>query len=79
MARLTDGLPLVALADIAQLADRQDIGFRDVDDAVQCYKMGIAENPWKKHYLRERIANALPSSSSACADSGRRSPRPSTS
>src|SRR6185295_9687594 len=39
MARLTDGLPLVALADIAQLADRHDIGFRDVDDAVQSYKM----------------------------------------
>ena len=34
-AQRTDGLPLVALADIAQLADRQGIGFRDVDDAVQ--------------------------------------------
>jgi len=50
LARLTDGLPLVALGDIAQLADRQGIGFRDADDAVQSYKMGIAENPWKKHY-----------------------------
>jgi hypothetical protein len=60
LARLTDALPLVALADIAQLADRQGIGFHDADDAVQSYKMGIAENPWKKHYLRERIATALP-------------------
>ncbi len=59
-AKLTDGLPLVALADIAQLADRQSIGFRDVDDAVQCYKVGITENPWKRAYLRERIADALP-------------------
>ena len=59
-AQLTDGLPLVALADIAQLADRQGIGFRDVDDAVQCYKVGVTENPWKKDYLRERIADALP-------------------
>ena len=58
LARLTDGLPLVALADIAQLADRQGIGFRDVDDAVQCYTVGVAENPWKQHYLRERIADA---------------------
>ncbi len=56
----TDGLPLVALADIAQLADRLGIGFRDVDDAVQCYKVGVTENPWKKDYLRERIADALP-------------------
>jgi ATP-dependent Clp protease ATP-binding subunit ClpB len=59
-AQLTDGLPLVALADIAQLADRQEIGFRDVDDAVQCYKVGVTENPWKKDYLRARIADALP-------------------
>jgi len=59
-AQMTDGLPLVALADIAQLADRIGIGFRDVDDAVQCYKVGVTENPWKKDYLRERIANALP-------------------
>ncbi len=59
-AQRTDGLPLVAMADIAQLADRQGIGFRDVDDAVQCFKVGVAENPWKKDYLRERIADALP-------------------
>jgi len=59
-AQLTDGLPLVAMADIAQLADRQGIGFRDVDDAVQCFKVGASENPWKKNYLRERIAGALP-------------------
>jgi len=59
-SQLTDGLPLVAMADIAQLADRQGIGFRDVDDAVQSFKVGVTENPWKKAYLRERIANALP-------------------
>jgi hypothetical protein len=59
-AQLTDGLPLVALADIAQIANRQDIGYRDVDDAVRAYKVGAAENPWKKDYLRERIAGALP-------------------
>src|SRR5688572_6868850 len=59
-AQQTDGLPLVALADTAQLADRQGIAFRDVDDAVQSYKVGVTENPWKKGYLRDRIANALP-------------------
>jgi ATP-dependent Clp protease ATP-binding subunit ClpB len=59
-AQLTDGLPLVALADIAQLADRLGLSFRDVDDAVRAYKVGAAENPWKKDYLRERIAGALP-------------------
>jgi len=59
-AQLTDGLPLVALTDIAQLADRLAVSFRDVDDAVRTYKVGAAENPWKKDYLRERIASALP-------------------
>ncbi|HEX2827278.1 MAG TPA: AAA family ATPase [Burkholderiales bacterium] len=59
-ARLTDGLPLIALADAAQLADRLGIGFRDVDDAVQCYKVGVTENPWKKAYVKSRIAGALP-------------------
>ena len=58
LARLTDGLPLVALGDIAQLADRRGIGFRDADDAVQCFKVGVTENPWKKSYLRKRIADA---------------------
>ena len=59
-AQRTDGLPLIAMADIAQLADRQEIGFRDVDDAVQSYKVGVTENPWKQAYLRSRIADALP-------------------
>ncbi len=59
-AQRTDGLPLVAMSDIAQLADRMGLGFRDVDDAVQCFKVGATENPWKKDYLRARIADALP-------------------
>ncbi|MBZ0104343.1 MAG: AAA family ATPase [Sulfuricella denitrificans] len=56
----TDGLPLTAMSDIAQLADRQGIAFRDVDDAVQCFKVGVSDNPWKKTYLREKIADAHP-------------------
>ncbi len=59
-ANSTDGLPLTALSDIAQLADRQGIAFRDVDDAVQCFKVGVSDNPWKKDYLREKIADAHP-------------------
>jgi ATP-dependent Clp protease ATP-binding subunit ClpB len=59
-AQMTDGLSLVAMTDIAQIANRQGIGFGDVDDAVQSFKVGATENPWKKDYLRERIVNALP-------------------
>jgi ATP-dependent Clp protease ATP-binding subunit ClpB len=59
-AASTEGLPLTAMSDIAQIADRQGVGFRDVDDAVQCFKVGAIDNPWKKDYLRERISNARP-------------------
>ncbi len=52
----TDGLALSAMSDIAQLADRQGIALVDVDDAVQCFKVGAIDNPWKKTYLREKIA-----------------------
>ena len=53
----TDGLTLSAMSDIAQLADRRGITLADVDDAVQCFKVGATDNPWKKTYLREKIAN----------------------
>jgi ATP-dependent Clp protease ATP-binding subunit ClpA len=57
-ARATEGLPLTAIADTAQLADRQSVAFADVEDAVQCYKVGVLENPWKKQWLRKRITQA---------------------
>jgi energy-coupling factor transporter ATP-binding protein EcfA2 len=57
-ALATEGLPLTALSDTAQLADRQNIAHYDVEDAVQCYKVGALENPWKKSYMRERIHDA---------------------
>jgi energy-coupling factor transporter ATP-binding protein EcfA2 len=57
-ASATEGLPLLALSDTAQLANRQGIAFQDVDDAVRSYKVGDLENPWKKTHLRQRIAEA---------------------
>ena len=57
-ANTTDGLTLVALGDVAQLALRQGIGIESVEDAVRCYKVGALDNPWRKDYLREKIRNA---------------------
>ena len=54
----TDGLTLNALADIAQLARRQDIALMAVDDAVRSYKVGALDNPWRRDYLREKIRSA---------------------
>lgn len=57
-ADMTDGLNLSAMNDIARIAERQSIALRNVDEAVQCFKVGVTENPWKQHYLREKIATA---------------------
>ncbi|MBL8489504.1 MAG: ATP-dependent Clp protease ATP-binding subunit [Rhodocyclaceae bacterium] len=57
-ANTTDGLTLVALADVTQLALRQDIGLKSVEDAVRCYKVGALDNPWRKDYLKDKIRGA---------------------
>ena len=57
-ASCTEGLTLAAMSDVAQLADRQGIDFSEGDDAVQCLKIGVVDNPWKKQYVREKIGAA---------------------
>ena len=54
----TEGMTLSALADITQLAARQQLGVADIEDAVRCYKVGALDNPWKKDYLREKVRGA---------------------
>lgn len=54
----TEGMTLTALSDITELADRQKIGIKDIDDAVRCYKVGVPDNPWRKDYLRDKIRDA---------------------
>jgi hypothetical protein len=54
----TEGMSLAALSDITELADRQKLGIRDIDDAIRCYKVGALDNPWRKDYLREKIRDA---------------------
>lgn len=54
----TEGMTLSALADITELASRQSLGLKAIDDAVRCYKVGALDNPWKKDYLREKVRKA---------------------
>ncbi|MBS1170552.1 MAG: ATP-dependent Clp protease ATP-binding subunit [Burkholderiaceae bacterium] len=54
----TDGMSLTALSDITELADRQSLGIKEIDDAVRCYKVGVPDNPWRKDYLRDKIRDA---------------------
>ena len=56
----SEGMSLTALSDITELADRQQLGIADIDDAVRCYQLGALDNPWRKDYLREKIRDALP-------------------
>lgn len=51
----SEGMSLAALSDIAELASRQGLGCKDIDDAIRCYKVGALDNPWQKDYLRQRI------------------------
>jgi ATP-dependent Clp protease ATP-binding subunit ClpB len=54
----TDGMTLTALADITELASRQGLGIKDIEDAVRSYKVGALDNPWKKDYLRDKVRSA---------------------
>jgi hypothetical protein len=61
-----------------QLADRQDIAFGDVDNAVQCDKVSVLKNPWKQAYASLRLALRArrPRSTLSRANRGARASRP---
>ena len=54
-ASLTDGLTVRAMMQIRSIALTQDLPFARIADAVRSYRVGIAENPWRQDYLRDRI------------------------
>ena len=58
LATSSEGLTLSAVNDIARIAAARDIPLESVEDAVQAYKLGIVESPWRQAHLRERIAGA---------------------
>ena len=51
----TEGLLLVDLAAIAQLARSEGLGFAAIGDAVRRYKVGVREDPWAR-LGRDRVA-----------------------
>ncbi|WP_411901727.1 AAA family ATPase [Methylorubrum thiocyanatum] len=44
----TDGMLLVDMSAIAQLARSEGIGFSAIGDAVRRYKVGVSEDPWRR-------------------------------
>lgn len=52
----TEGLHLVDLNAIAQLARSEDVGVGEVSEAIRRYKVGVTEDSWKK-IERNKIAS----------------------
>lgn len=51
----TEGMLLLDLAAVAQLARTEGLGFAAIGDAVRRYKVGVKEDPWAK-IGRDRLA-----------------------
>src|SRR5206468_8696984 len=53
----TEGLLLVDMQAIAQLARTEGVGYSAIADAVRRYKVGVTEDPWRK-IDRDKISTA---------------------
>ena len=56
LALESDGMTLRSILAISELAHAEDIGLRNVSDAIRAYKIGTPSNPWKAQVMRDRIA-----------------------
>ncbi|HEX9337987.1 MAG TPA: AAA family ATPase, partial [Pseudonocardiaceae bacterium] len=55
-AERSDGLTLRDMSGVTQLARDQGVRLADLPDAVRVYKLGVLDNPWRRTFLRKRIA-----------------------
>jgi ATP-dependent Clp protease ATP-binding subunit ClpB len=56
-AERSDGLTLRDMIGVTQLARDRGVGPADLPDAVRLYKLGVLDNPWRRSFLRRRIAD----------------------
>ncbi|WP_306213501.1 AAA family ATPase [Actinoplanes sp. RD1] len=52
----SSGMSLKAMAGVTRLAKERGIAFEQLPEAVQTYRLGVVENPWRQDTLRRRIA-----------------------
>jgi ATP-dependent Clp protease ATP-binding subunit ClpA len=57
-ARSTEAFTLAGMVSTTQLAKDQGYQFANILDAVQLYKLGVTDNPWKQSALHELIGKA---------------------
>jgi hypothetical protein len=53
----SNGMSLKAMAGVTRLAKERGIAFERLPEAVQTYRLGVVENPWRQDTLRGRIAS----------------------
>ncbi len=54
----TQGLTIRGMIEIVRLARGLGNPLESLEDATRCYRVGVLDNPWRKHYLRERLTYA---------------------
>ncbi|HEU0089245.1 MAG TPA: AAA family ATPase [Pseudonocardiaceae bacterium] len=55
-AEQADGLTLQEMIEVTRLAQDRGLALADLPDAVRTYKLGVLDSPWRRGYLRQRIA-----------------------
>jgi len=55
-AECSDGLTLRDMTGVTRLARDRGLQLADLPDAVRMYKLGVLDNPWRRTFLRRRIA-----------------------
>ncbi|MGH3913834.1 MAG: AAA family ATPase [Pseudonocardiaceae bacterium] len=56
-AEQADGLTLQEMIEVTRLAQDRGLKLADLPDAVRTYKLGVLDSPWRRGYLRKRIAD----------------------
>ncbi len=56
-AEQADGLTLQEMIEVTRLAQDRGLALADLPDAVRTYKLGVLDSPWRRGYLRKRIAD----------------------
>lgn len=57
LAGATESMSLRAVRDCIRLASSLELPVTEMEDAVRCYRVGVADNPWRRGYLRQRISD----------------------
>jgi len=54
----SDGMTLVAMNSVAQLAENEGLTCSEISEAIRTHRLGTRRNPWKSPVMRSRILRA---------------------